>query len=55
MGLDPLDIGYLRNAFERGVGEVRIEEIEVVGEDPEQLRKKYGFSTFSKVLGFLKI
>jgi uncharacterized protein (DUF362 family) len=55
MGLDPMDIGYLRQAFERGSGEVRIEEIEFIGEKPELLRKKYRFSTFSRVLGFLRI
>jgi uncharacterized protein (DUF362 family) len=55
MGLDPMEIGYLRQAFERGFGEARIEEIDVVGERLGSLRKEYGFSTFSKVLGFLRI
>ena len=55
MGMEPLEIGYLSQAYDRGFGEVRIEEIEVIGENPGPLRKKYGFSTFSKVLGFFKI
>ena len=55
MGLEPMEIGYLRQAFERGLGEARIEKIEVIGENPENLRIKYGFSTFSRVMGFLRI
>ncbi len=55
MGLEPMEIGYLRQAFERGFGEARIEEIDIIGERPEPLRKEYGFSTFSRVLGFLRI
>ena len=37
MGFDPISIDYLRLATERGLGEARIEEVEVVGEDIERL------------------
>ncbi len=37
MGFDPMSIDYLRWTTERGLGEARISEIEVVGEDIEKM------------------
>jgi uncharacterized protein (DUF362 family) len=37
MGFNPMEIGYLRMAAERGLGEASIDNIEVVGEDIEKL------------------
>ncbi len=37
MGFDPMNIDYLRLATERGLGEARIEKIEIIGEDIEEL------------------
>ena len=36
MGFDPMKIDYLRLATERGLGEARIEKMEIVGEDIEE-------------------
>lgn len=37
MGFDPLSIDYLRWATERGLGEARLQDIEIVGEDIGEL------------------
>jgi len=37
MGFDPMSIDYLRWSTERGLGEARIEKLEIVGEDIEKL------------------
>ncbi|MBN1885184.1 MAG: DUF362 domain-containing protein [Candidatus Krumholzibacteriota bacterium] len=37
MGFDPMSIDYIRWATERGLGEGRIEQLEIVGEDIEKL------------------
>jgi hypothetical protein len=37
MGFDPMKIDYLRLATERGLGEARISELEIIGEDIEEL------------------
>ena len=37
MGFDPMQIPYLRMATERGLGEARLDRIEIVGEDIEEL------------------
>ena len=37
MGFDPMQIPYLRMATERGLGEARIDRIEIIGEDIEKL------------------
>jgi uncharacterized protein (DUF362 family) len=37
MGFDPMQIPYLRMATERGLGEARLDKIEIVGEDIEEL------------------
>ena len=41
MGFDPMEIGHIRMAHERGLGVGRIEEIEIVGEDIDQYN--FGF------------
>jgi uncharacterized protein (DUF362 family) len=43
MGFDPMEIGYLRMATERGLGEARMERIEIAGEDIEGV--DFGFTT----------
>lgn len=37
MGFDPMQIPYLRMATERGLGEARLDRIEIVGEDIDEL------------------
>jgi uncharacterized protein (DUF362 family) len=37
MGFDPMSIDYLRWATERGLGEARIDRMEIVGEDIEEM------------------
>ena len=37
MGFDPMQIPYLRMATERGLGEARLDKIEIVGEDIDEL------------------
>ncbi len=41
MGFDPMSIGYIRMAHERGLGVGRIEEIDIVGEDIKDMN--FGF------------
>lgn len=41
MGFDPMSIPYLRMATERGLGEARIKEIEIVGEDIGKLNLRF--------------
>ena len=41
MGFDPMSIPYLRMATERGLGEARIKEIEIVGEDIGELNMRF--------------
>ncbi len=41
MGFEPMDIPYIRMAHEAGFGCGRIEEIEVIGEDPARRRRSY--------------
>ncbi|MBO8181589.1 MAG: DUF362 domain-containing protein [Archaeoglobus sp.] len=54
MGFEPEDIGFLKIACERGLGEIRIDKIDVVG-DLEGLRKRYGISSLRRFLGRLSI
>jgi hypothetical protein len=45
MGFDPMAIDYIRIAHEEGLGVGRPEEIEIVGDDPEAVRREsWGFS-----------
>jgi hypothetical protein len=45
MGFDPMSLDYVRCAHEDGLGVGRPEEIEIVGDDPEQVaRESWGFS-----------
>jgi uncharacterized protein (DUF362 family) len=37
MGFDPMQIPYLRMATERGLGEARLDRIEIIGEDIDEL------------------
>ncbi len=41
MGFDPMSIGFIRMAHEEGLGTGRIEEIDVVGADIEQVNWKF--------------
>ncbi|MDZ7372252.1 MAG: DUF362 domain-containing protein, partial [candidate division KSB1 bacterium] len=41
MGFDPMSIGYIRLAHEAGLGCGRMEEIEIVGEDPHRYRMSF--------------
>lgn len=41
MGFDPMEIPLIRRAFERGLGEARIEKIQIIGTPVEQVRKKF--------------
>ena len=41
MGFDPMSIDYLRWSTERGLGEARIENIEIVGEDIGRLNFEF--------------
>ncbi len=41
MGFDPMSIPYLRMATDRGLGEARIKEIEIVGEDIDELNFRF--------------
>ena len=43
MGFDPMSIGFIRLAHEQGLGTGRVEEIEVVGEDIEEVN--WGFKS----------
>lgn len=43
MGFDPMSIGFIRLAHEHGLGTGRVEEIEVVGEDIEEVN--WGFKS----------
>lgn len=43
MGFDPMEIPYLRMATEMGLGEGRVNEIEIVGEDISEIN--FGFET----------
>jgi uncharacterized protein (DUF362 family) len=41
MGFDPMEIPLIRRAFERGLGEARMEKIQTIGTPVEQVRKKF--------------
>ncbi len=41
MGFDPMSIPYIQLAHERGLGTGRIEEIEVIGEDPAGMKHAF--------------
>jgi len=45
MGFDPMTLDYVRLAHEDGLGTGRVEEIEIVGDDPEAVRRQsWGFT-----------
>ncbi|NLC11574.1 MAG: DUF362 domain-containing protein [Firmicutes bacterium] len=46
MGFEPLEIRHIKYAFERGLGEARIEKIKHLGVPLEQLRRKFRPATF---------
>ena len=41
MGFDPMEVRHIRLAFERGLGEARIQKIKLVGTPEQQVRKKF--------------
>lgn len=41
MGFDPLTIGYIALAHERGLGVADLSKIQIVGEDPDTLRRQF--------------
>jgi uncharacterized protein (DUF362 family) len=41
MGFDPLKVPLIKRAYDRGLGEARIEMIEMVGTPAEQVKKKF--------------
>ena len=51
MGIDPGKVKYLRLAEERGLGISNLDDIEVVGEDIERVKRKFKLpSTFRNIL-----
>ena len=49
MGFDPMSIGFIRLAHDQGLGTGRVEEIEVVGEDIEEVN--WGFKSAENTFG----
>jgi uncharacterized protein (DUF362 family) len=41
MGVDPLEVPHIRRAYERGIGEVNANRIEVVGNSVEEVRRVF--------------
>lgn len=41
MGFDPMDIGYLRLLHERGMGVADLGEIDIAGDDPEAIARRF--------------
>ena len=41
MGFEPKDVGYLYYLWKRGRGEIEVDKIKVIGEDPSKLRVKF--------------
>ncbi len=51
MGFDPMSIPYLRMATERGLGEARIDKIEIAGEDIGEIEFSFQDETEFRHLG----
>jgi len=43
MEIDPFEVPYLRYAFENGLGEIRLENIDLAGEPLEKVRNRFTF------------
>ncbi len=56
MGFEPEEIEFLRIGNKRGLGEIDLEKIEIIGsENLEELRKNYSISSLRRFLGRLNI
>jgi uncharacterized protein (DUF362 family) len=53
MGMKPTDVKHLVLAAEKGLGTCRLEEITVVGQSIENVRRKFSRSLSSKLLVYL--
>jgi uncharacterized protein (DUF362 family) len=43
IGIDPMEVPHLKYAYENGQGEIRLEEIKVIGEPLEKVRTRFAF------------